>query len=68
MSLDRPYRSESAVRTLHPARSWAGQMIAPLADKGQGTQASFVSQKFSVDAVPAAVMLHITAQGFTGLL
>lgn len=63
MSLDGLNRSSAAGQELHPARGWIGQMIAPLADKGQGTQASFVAKDFALTAVPASAVLHVTAQG-----
>lgn len=63
MSLDGLNRSTSAAKELRPARGWTGQMIAPLSDKGQGTQASFVAKDFVLDAVPASAVLHVTAQG-----
>ncbi len=63
MSLDGLNRSASAAGNLHSARGWTGRMIAPLADKGVGTQASFVAKDFTLAAVPATAVLHITAQG-----
>ena len=65
MSLDGPNRSAAAKADLRPKRAWVGQMIAPLTDQGQGTQASFVARNFGLEAVPAQAqaMLHITAQG-----
>lgn len=53
----------SADAKLHPKRSWTGRMIAPLTDRGQGTQASFVAKDFTLATVPATAMLHVTAQG-----
>jgi alpha-L-rhamnosidase len=48
-----------------PARSrkWSAQMVAPLADRGQGTQASFVRRSFELETVPSVAVLHISAQG-----
>ncbi len=43
--------------------NWAAKMIAPECDAGQGTQSSFVSQVFELDAAPADAQLHISAQG-----
>ncbi len=45
------------------ARKFTAQMIAPLADRGQGTPASFVSKVFELASVPADAVLHISAQG-----
>jgi alpha-L-rhamnosidase len=45
-------------------RAWTAQMIAPLSDAGQGTQASFVGRDFDLDKVPGGpVWLHVSAQG-----
>lgn len=44
-------------------RNWVAQMISPLADRGQGTPASFVSKQFDLTSVPAEAVLHISAQG-----
>ena len=63
MSLDGLNRSTSAAGNLHPVRGWTGRMIAPLADRGVGTQASFVAKDFVLESVPGSAMLHITAQG-----
>ncbi len=38
-------------------------MIAPVADRGQGTPATFVSKSFSLAHVSADTQLHISAQG-----
>ncbi len=38
-------------------------MIAPLSDGGQGTQGTFVSRKFSLDAVAAGTILRVSALG-----
>lgn len=38
-------------------------MIAPLADKGQGTKASFVSKHIHLASVEPGTALHISAQG-----
>lgn len=43
-------------------RNWSAVLIAPAADRGVGTQASFVSSTFNV-AKGAAPVLHISAQG-----
>ena len=45
------------------ARDWTARMIAPLADLGQGTQASFVCRTFDLGKVPAAAVLRISALG-----
>ncbi len=42
---------------------WSALMIAPLADKGQGTQSSFVSKDFLIDTVTPGTTLNISAQG-----
>ncbi|MEO8241443.1 MAG: family 78 glycoside hydrolase catalytic domain, partial [bacterium] len=52
----------TAAADTYANRSWTGQMIAPMADTGQGTQASFVARDFTLDTV-APSLLHITAQG-----
>ncbi len=53
----------NAVRTGRNSRSWTAKMVAPLADKGQGTQASFVAKSFDLATVAPGTQLHITAQG-----
>jgi alpha-L-rhamnosidase len=52
-------RSDSAAL---PVR-WAAKMIAPLADKGQGTAASFVAKVFDLAVVERGLTLNISAQG-----
>ncbi len=42
---------------------WQAQMIAPVADRGQGTPATFVSKVFSLAHVAPDTQLHISAQG-----
>jgi alpha-L-rhamnosidase len=44
-------------------RAWTGQMIAPLADAGQGTPASFVARDFILEGDPSSSVLSISAQG-----
>lgn len=44
-------------------RDWTARMIAPLADQGQGTQGSFVSRDFTLDAVRGDETLFASAQG-----
>jgi len=63
MGLDGIDRGIAADRRRLAARTWTGQMIAPLSDAGQGSQASFVARDFTLAEVPSAVTLHISAQG-----
>jgi len=42
---------------------WQAQMIAPVADRGQGTPASFVSKSLILTHVSPDTQLHISAQG-----
>ncbi len=42
---------------------WQAQMVAPVADRGQGTPATFVSKSFSLAHVSPETQLHISAQG-----
>jgi alpha-L-rhamnosidase len=44
-------------------RAWAAKMVRPLADKGVGTPASFVSRTFTLDAVRGSETLDISALG-----
>ena len=44
-------------------RAWHAAMIAPVCDAGQGTRGSYVARDFTLEAVPADAVLHITAQG-----
>jgi alpha-L-rhamnosidase len=44
-------------------RDWQAQMIAPLADQGQGTPASFVARDFTLDKVAGDEVLFASAQG-----
>ena len=44
-------------------RQWRGAMIAPDCDAGQGTRASFVGQRFTIDRVTGDEVLTATAQG-----
>ena len=67
MRLDGLNCSGSAGEDFHPACGWIGRMIAPLADKVQGMQASFVAKDFALKTVLDRAILYITAQGFTGL-
>ncbi|MFT4184178.1 MAG: family 78 glycoside hydrolase catalytic domain [Rhizobium sp.] len=53
----------SAVRSERISREWAGEMIAPLSDRGEGTAASFVARTFQHDAATGPVELFISAQG-----
>ncbi len=55
-------RSTASTGRAATQRSWIGRMIAPLADAGQGTQASFVARDFTLQVV-ASTTLHISAQG-----
>ncbi len=50
---------ESAV----PSVRWTAKMIAPSADKGQGTAATFVSKSLKLEASEPRTLLHISAQG-----
>jgi len=45
------------------ARTWRAGMIVPDCDQGQGTQASYVTTRFTLATVVPKAMLHITAQG-----
>lgn len=45
------------------SRLWQAQMIAPLADAGQGSRASFVSHNFDYTFTQSPAILHISAQG-----
>lgn len=45
------------------SRNWKADMIAPLADQGEGTRASFVAKNFILTMVPAAAKMHISALG-----
>ncbi|OLP57907.1 alpha-L-rhamnosidase [Xaviernesmea oryzae] len=45
------------------ARDWAARMIAPLADQGVGSPASFVATAFSVTEPAGEAQLFISAQG-----
>ncbi len=62
MGLDGINRGAVAERRRLSARNWTGRMIAPLADAGVGTQASFVAREFTF-AGDAPAVLHISAQG-----
>lgn len=62
MGLDGINRGAAAERRRLAGRNWTGQMIAPLADAGVGTQASFVAREFTF-AGDAPAVLHISAQG-----
>jgi len=42
---------------------WQARMVAPVADRGQGTPATFVSKTFSLAHVLPEMLLHISAQG-----
>lgn len=53
----------SAVRSERISREWAGEMIAPLSDGGQGTAASFIAKTFQYDGTAGSVELFISAQG-----
>ncbi len=46
----------------HACRAWTAKMIAPLADTGVNSQASFVAREFTYDGA-ADPVLHISAQG-----
>lgn len=63
MGLDGIDRGVAAERRRLAARHWAGGMIAPLSDAGQGTQASFVARDFELGALSGPVTLHVSAQG-----
>lgn len=63
MSLDGPIRGATAPETARENRVWAGRMIAPACDAGEGTRASFVAREFRLDGVPAEALLHVTALG-----
>ena len=54
---------DTAGRIGRNLRAWAAKMVAPLADQGQGTQASFVAKSFDLAAVTQDTKLHISAQG-----
>ena len=60
MTMHERVRGAAAQR---PGRGWTGRMIAPLSDAGRATPASFVAQGFSLSAVPASAVLHVSAQG-----
>jgi alpha-L-rhamnosidase len=42
---------------------WSAQMVRPLADKGVGTPASFITKSFTLDAVSGSELLDISALG-----
>ena len=63
MTIQGRVRSTSGQAAARSGRRWAGRMIAPLSDAGQGTPASFVSRNFPLSAVPVEAALHISAQG-----
>lgn len=44
-------------------RQWAASLIAPLADAGVGTRASFVATSFAAPAPGERSVLHVSAQG-----
>ncbi len=50
-------------RNARNLRAWAARMIAPLADQGQGTQATFVGKSFDLALVTPDTKLHVSAQG-----
>ena len=54
---------DNAGRIGRNLRAWAAKMVAPLADQGQGTQASFVAKSFDLATVAQDTKLHISAQG-----
>jgi len=60
MTMHERVRGATAQRS---GREWTGRMIAPLSDAGRATPASFVAQGFSLAAVPASAVLHLSAQG-----
>ena len=43
--------------------NWLAHMVAPRADSGQGTPATFVSKNFSLAHVSSETLLNISAQG-----
>jgi alpha-L-rhamnosidase len=45
------------------SREWTGDMIAPMSDRGEGTEASFVSKSFDYDGSNGQVELFISALG-----
>ena len=49
--------------SIAPAMRWTARMIAPLADQGVGTPASFVQRVFVLDSVIGDEILHISALG-----
>ncbi|MEX2693031.1 alpha-L-rhamnosidase [Rhizobium mongolense] len=55
---------QASVKALTTAsRDWNAQMIAPLADEGEGQAASFVATEFVLQDVPAKADLFISALG-----
>jgi alpha-L-rhamnosidase len=63
MGFDGKVRGAAAASYTRAVRQWTGQMIAPLADGGVETPASFVSRDFEIAAVPQTVELHVSALG-----
>jgi alpha-L-rhamnosidase len=58
----RPGAGTSA-RNETAARPWTAEMVRPLADQGVGTRASFLRQRFSLDAPTGNEVLRISALG-----
>jgi alpha-L-rhamnosidase len=58
-SVKKPAKSLGSAK----ARAWSARMIAPRADRGQGTPASFVGRNFHLAEVPENIEIHIAAQG-----
>jgi alpha-L-rhamnosidase len=56
-------RARAAKSETQSPTNWVAQMIQPSADKGVGTQASFVRKTFEIGAASGAERLYISAQG-----
>ncbi|CAN7632619.1 glycoside hydrolase family 78 protein [Rhizobium rhizogenes] len=53
----------STIRGHRISRNWAGEMIAPLSDQGQGTAASFIAKTFNLDGPAGPIELFVSALG-----
>ncbi len=63
MQLDMTQNGNAQVRLKAGRHSFSADMIGPSGDGGQGSQAAFVSRRFSLSKVQGGTMLHISAQG-----
>ena len=63
MGLDEVVRGAATAAVRFGGRVFAGAMIAPGTDRGQGTQASYVARSFDLAAVTSGTRLHLSAQG-----